>query len=149
MVRQAFSHSVPLKTLVICCFDPRVAHIPQLVAERLGDRRNVFPIIVASGRALDALRSDAVGQPLSDIENIVVVHHSQYGATTAKQRVDISHAFSREALWISDFEQSLKSDVALLRNHPAVPRSAAIFGFFFEIDGGALIEMVQDVGGEK
>jgi carbonic anhydrase len=91
---------VPLKTLVISCYDPRAAEIPTAVAELFGDEvcpgqilldasRNrvassttVFPIIVAGGRAVDALRSITVAQHLFGIENIVVVHHSQCGATT-------------------------------------------------------------------
>jgi carbonic anhydrase len=173
-VRQAFSQAVPLKTLVICCYDPRAAQVPQLVADRLGDiypgeliedgdghkvasTANVFPVIVAGGRAYDALRSVAVAQHLFGIENVVVVHHSQCGATTftadgiinafhAEQHVDISDCFPRQALCISDYEESLKSDVALLRNHPAVPKAASIFGFFYEIDSDELIEVVRDRG---
>lgn len=176
-VRQAFAQAVPLKTLVICCYDPRAARVPQLVADRLGDiypgeviedskghkvasTTTIFPVIVAGGRAFDALRSVAVAQHLFGIENVVVVHHSQCGATTftadgiidafhAEQNVDISHSFPRDALCISDYEQSLKSDVALLRNHPAVPRSASIFGFFYEIDRGELVEVVRDGGARQ
>ncbi|MCL6741106.1 hypothetical protein LZ518_08180 [Sphingomonas sp. RB56-2] len=173
-VRQAFSQAVPLKTLVICCYDPRAARVPQLVAERLGDiypgevvedsdghkvasTTTIFPIIVAGGRAFDALRSVAVAQHLFGIENVVVVHHSQCGATTftaegiinafqSEQQVDIADAFPRQALCISDYEESLKGDVALLRSHPAVPRSAAIFGFFYEIDSDELTLVARDPG---
>ena len=39
--RKAFSQAVPLKTLVIYCYDPRAAEIPDAVAKLFGDE--VFP----------------------------------------------------------------------------------------------------------
>ena len=39
--REAFSHAVPLKTLVIYCYDPRAAEIPSAVAKLFRDE--VFP----------------------------------------------------------------------------------------------------------
>lgn len=171
-VREAFSHAVPLRTVVIYCFDPRAADIPLRVAERLGDtypgmvvhdgqgRRiastsTVFPIVVAGGRAVDALRSIAIAQHLFGIENIVVVHHSQCGGTSftaegiidafhREQHSDISNAFPHDALCIADFEQSLRTDVALIRDQPGTPRSANVFGFFYEIDSGELILVAED-----
>jgi carbonic anhydrase len=173
-MREAFSHAVPLRTVVIYCYDPRAARIPELVAERLGDiypgkiilddkgckvasTATVFPVVVAGGRAFDALRSITVAQHLFGIENIVVVHHSYCGATTftadgiidsfkREEHSDIAHAFPREALCIADYEQSLKSDVALIRKQPGTPKSADIFGFFYEIDSGELILVATDPG---
>jgi carbonic anhydrase len=173
-VREAFSHAVPLKTVVIYCYDPRAARIPELVAEHLGDTwpgetllddqghkvastATIFPVVVAGGRAFDALRSVAVAQHLFGIENIVVVHHSQCGATTftadgiidafrREQHSDIAQAFPRQALCISDYQQSLKSDVALIRAQPGTPKSADIFGFFYEIDSEELILVATDPG---
>lgn len=171
-VREAFSHAVPLRTVVIYCYDPRAADIPLRVAERLGDiypgmivrdeqgRRvastsTVFPIVIAGGRAFDALRSIAIAQHLFGIENVVVVHHSQCGGTSftadgiidafhREQDSDISSAFPREALCIVDYEHSLRSDVALIREQPGTPRSANIFGFFYEIDSGELLLVAED-----
>lgn len=173
-VRKAFAQAVPLKTLVIYCYDPRATGIPAAVARRFGETfpgdlvvdaqghkvastTNIFPVVVAGGRAFDALRSVAVAQHLFGIENIVVVHHSHCGATTftakgivaafrEEQQVDIAGAFPSETLCITDYEQSLRDDVEMLRNHPATPRAASIFGFFYEIDSRDLIEVVKDVG---
>ena len=98
--REAFSHAVPLKTLVIYCYDPRAVEMPAAVAKRLGDQvypgeivrdaagkrvastTTIFPVVVADGRAVDALRSITVAQHLFGIENVVVVHHSWCGATS-------------------------------------------------------------------
>lgn len=173
-VRRAFAQAVPLKTVVIYCYDPRAVGIPAAIAQRFSETypgnlvvdgqghkvastTNIFPVVVAGGRAFDALRSVAVAQHLFGIENIAVVHHSHCGATTftgsgiiaafrEEQQADIAHAFPSEALCITDYEQSLRDDVQLLRNHPATPRAASIFGFFYEIDSGELIEVVKDVG---
>jgi len=173
-VREAFSHAVPLRTIVIYCYDPRAAQIPDAVAKRLGDiwpgeilfdsdghqvgsTATIFPVVVAGGRAHDALRSIAIAQHLFGIQNIVVVHHSQCGGTTftvdgiinafdREQNADISEAFPREAMCISDYEQSLRSDVALIRKQPGTPASADIFGFFYEIDSGQLTLVATNQG---
>ena len=97
--RQAFARAVPLRTLVIYCYDPRPVN-PNAVAKLFGDEvfpgqvirdaqgnrvassTTFFPVIVAGGRAIDALRSITVAQHLFGLRNIVVVHHSHCGATT-------------------------------------------------------------------
>ena len=170
--REAFSHAVPLKTLVIYCYDPRAAAIPNAVAELLGDvfpgeiikdsagnrvasSTTVFPVIVAGGRAIDALRSITVAQHLFGIENIVVVHHSHCGATSftadgiieafkQEQQADISTLYERGSICIEDYEASLKRDTGLIRSHAGTPKHVNIFGYFYNIDTGALIEVVTD-----
>ena len=170
--REAFSHAVPLKTLVIYCYDPRAAGIPNAVAELLGDvfpgeiikdpagnrvasSTTVFPVIVAGGRAIDALRSITVAQHLFGIENIVVVHHSHCGATSftadgiieafkQEQQADISTLYERGSICIEDYEASLKRDTGLIRSHAGTPKHVNIFGYFYNIDTGALTEVVTD-----
>jgi carbonic anhydrase len=170
--RKAFAKAVPLRTLVITCYDPRAAEIPEAVAKRLGEvfpgevvhdaagkrvasTTTVFPVIVAGGRAVDALRSIAVAQHLFGIRNIVVVHHSQCGATTFtadgiidaywhEHGADISPLYDRGSICITDYEASLRHDTALIRAHPGTPKHARIFGYFYDIDSGALTEVVKD-----
>jgi len=171
--RAAFSRAVPLKTLVIYCYDPRAAEIPQAVAERLGDEvfpgqiihdasgdrvassTTMFPIIVAGGRAIDALRSITVAQHLFGIQNVVVVHHSHCGATTFtvdgiidaykhEHHTDISALYERDNICIEDYEASLKRDTALIRSHAGTPKHVNIFGYFYDIDTGRLTEVVTD-----
>ena len=50
--------------------------------KRVASSTTIFPVVVAGGRAVDALRSITVAQHLFGLKNIVVVHHSQCGATT-------------------------------------------------------------------
>ena len=113
----------------------------------------MFPVVVAGGHAIDALRSIAVAQHLFGIENIVVVHHSYCSATTfTAQRIidayehehhtDISGLYDRASLCIEDYEASLKQDAALIRSHPGTPSHVNIFGYFYDIDTGVLTEAV-------
>src|SRR5882672_5634457 len=137
--REAFSHAVPLKTLAIYCYDPRAAEIPNAVAKLFGDEvfpgeiildgagnrvassTTIFPVVVAGGRAVDALRSITVAQHLFGLQNIVVVHHSHCGATTFtpdgiidayrhEHSADISDLYERGSICIDEFEASLKRD---------------------------------------
>jgi len=172
--RKAFSKAVPLKTLVVYCYDPRAAEIPNSVARELGDEvfpgeiildgsgnrvassTTIFPVIVAGGRAVDALRSITVAQHLFGIQKIVIVHHSHCGATSFtadgiihaykhEHQVDISSLYARSSICITDYEASLKHDTALVRAHEGTPRHVDIFGYFYDIDTGALSEVVRDI----
>jgi len=171
--REAFSYAVPLKTLVIYCYDPRAAEIPQAVAKLFGDEvfpgqvilddsgnrvassTTMFPVIVAGGRAIDALRSITVAQHLFGIENVVVVHHSHCGATSfsadgiidaykREHNSDISGLYERGSICIEDYEASLKRDTALIRSHAGTPKHVNIFGYFYNIDTGVFTEVVKD-----
>ena len=129
-VRQEFAKAVPLRTIVIYCYDPRAVGIPAAVARELGeeypgkiitDERGVkvastttlFEVVVAGGRAVDALRSITVAQHLFGIKNIVVVHHTWCGATSFtaegiiaacqhEHQSDISNLYERRNICISD-----------------------------------------------
>lgn len=171
--RKAFARAVPLRTLVIYCYDPRAAEIPGAVAKRLGEAfpgailcddagnrvastTTVFPIVVAGGRAIDALRSITVAQHLFGIENVVVVHHSHCGATSftadgiadaykREHGVDISSLYDPGSICIEDYEESLKRDVALIRAHAGTPKHVNVLGYFYDIDTGELTEVVQEM----
>jgi carbonic anhydrase len=171
--RAVFAKAVPLKTLVIYCYDPRAAEVPNAVAKWLGEEEypgrvivdengkrvasttTIFPIVVAGGRAVDALRSITVAQHLFGLQNIVVVHHSQCGATTFtadgiieayrhEHRADISRLYDRGSICIEDYEASLKRDTSLIRAHVGTPRHVNILGLFYDIDSGSLTEVVND-----
>ena len=171
--RKAFAKAVPLKTLVIYCYDPRAVEIPQAVAKVLGGEvfpgeiivdpsgnrvassATIFPVVVAGGRAVDALRSITVAQHLFGLQNIVVVHHSHCGATSFtadgiidayrhEHHADISGLYERSNICIHDYEASLKHDTALLRASDGTPKHVNVFGYFYDIDTGKLTEVVRD-----
>lgn len=162
-----------LKTVVIHCFDPRVTTgIPYAVAEalpdqdypgdifeytdrwgntKLGTTATIFPIINAGGKAdAGAQRSISVACHLFDIENVVVVHHTDCGATHAtgegffdkfKEEFgrDLSKLWKPEDIgWIKSFEESLALDVDLIRNSEGTPSHLNIYGYAYDIDTGKL-----------
>ncbi len=171
-MRAEFAELMPLKTIVIYCFDPRAAGIPAAVAEEFGD---VYPgsvltdadgnelgtdatmltVVVAGGRAMDALRSITVGQHLLGVENIVVVHHTHCGATSYtadgiidafrhEHHADISDLYPLESVCIADHQAALEYDVNLIRQSPGTPPHADVYGYMFDIDTGVLTRVISD-----
>jgi carbonic anhydrase len=166
--------AIPMKTLVIHCFDPRAAEIPEAVADyfgdevypgenildkngnRVGSTRTLFAETNAGGRAALALESVAAMDYIFNVQNVVVVHHSFCGTTTLTPELliaefrdhhhaDISTMFDHDSLAIMDFEKSIKHDIELLRSSQAVPKRVKLYGFFYEISSGKLTEVVRDI----
>lgn len=169
-----FSQFIPMKTIVIHCFDPRASEIPQAVADYLGDEvypgenildeagnrvgntRTLFAVSNAGGRAVGALQSVATMDYLFRVQNVVVVHHSFCGATAFTpdtligefhdhHHAEIGEMFDHDSLAIGHFEDSIRHDVKLLRESNAVPKNVKLYGFFYEINSGKLTEVVRDV----
>jgi carbonic anhydrase len=173
-VRKEFAKAVPLRTVVIYCYDPRAVGIPAAVARQFGEvhpgkiitdarganvasTTTLFEVVVAGGRAVDALRSITVAQHLFGIENIVIVHHTFCGATSFtadgiiavckhEQQTDISDLYERGSLCISDYISSLKHDVRLVRESKGTPRRVNIYGYVYDIDTDELSLVVEDAG---
>ena len=172
-VRTAFKNAVPLRTIVMFCYDPRAAQIPFVLARvwpdeiypgelvfdkagnKVGSTATIFPIVVAGGRAIDALRSITIGHHLFGVQNIVVAHHTFCGTTSftadglidafqAEQGTDISTAYEKDSLAIHDFRSSLKHDVNLVRASAGVPRTLNIYGYLFNIDTDEFTLVVED-----
>ena len=171
-VRKAFAKAVPLNTVVIYCYDPRAVGVPEAVAKALGERypgeivrdeqgnkvastTTIFPVIVAGGRAMDALRSVTVAQHLFGIENVVVVHHTHCGATSFtadgiidayrhEHEADISDLYPHESICITDYVTSLEHDTRLIRESGGTPRHVNIYGFVYDIDKEDLTLVVED-----
>ena len=172
-IRKEFKQAVPLRTVVVYCYDPRAVNIPHAVAKalpgevypgeivrddhgkKIASTTTIFPVVVAGGRAVDALRSITVAQHLFGIRNIVVVHHTYCGATSftpeglikafnAEQGVDISGLYDRHNIAISDYESSLQRDTSLFREWKGTPKKVNIYGYLFNIDTEALTLIVED-----
>ena len=171
-LRKEFSKAVPLRTVVIYCYDPRAVGIPAAVARQFGEvypgkiltdargakvasTTTLFEVVVAGGRAVDALRSVTVAQHLFGIKNIVVVHHTYCGATSFtadgiiaackhEHHTDISHLYERASICISDYVSSLMHDVRLLRESKGTPKQVNIYGYVYDIDTDELSLVVED-----
>jgi len=171
-MRKEFAKAVPLRTVVIYCYDPRAVGIPAAVAREFGEvypgdivtdaqgakiasTTTLFEVVVAGGRAVDALRSITVAQHLFRIENIVVVHHTFCGATSftadgiiaackREQQTDISHLYDRASICISEYVSSLEHDVRIVRESKGTPKQVNIFGYVYDIDTDELLLVVED-----
>ena len=173
-VRKAFAKAVPLRTIVIYCYDPRAVGIPAAVAKAFGEiypgkiatddggrkvasSTTMFEVVVAGGRAVDALRSVTVAQHLFGIENVVIVHHTHCGATSftaegiieayrREHGVDISGVYDRESICIRDYVASLEYDTRLIRASAATPPHINVYGYVYDIDTGELTRVTEDLG---
>lgn len=171
-VRKAFAELMPLNTIVIYCYDPRATGIPAAVAEEFGDTypgevvtdadgnglgttATMLGVVVAGGRAVDALRSITVGQHLLGVKNIAVVHHTHCGATSYtadgivdafkhEHGADISDLYQHESVCISDFTASLKHDTRLVRDSAGTPPHVNIYGYMYDIDTLELTRVIED-----
>ena len=171
-VRQAFAKAVPLRTVVVYCYDPRAVGIPRTVAREFDDvfpgaivkddagrkvasTTTLFEVVVAGGRAIDALRSVTVAQHLFGIERIVIVHHTYCGATSftvdgiieayaREQGTDIRSLYPRDSICITDFVTSLRHDVREMRMSAGTPRQVSIYGYMYDIDTETLSLVVED-----
>jgi carbonic anhydrase len=169
-----FNFAIPMKTMVIYCVDPRASDVPQAVAKyfgdevypgelildqagnRVGSTRTLFTVTNGGGRAASALMTVAEMDYLFHVQNVVVVHHSFCGTSSYKPesvvkkfhdnyQADLSTLFDRDSLAIADFERSLKYDLELLRSSQSVPKRVKLYGFFYEINSGKLIEVLRDI----
>ena len=171
-VRRGFAKAVPLRTVVVYCYDPRAVGIPAAVAKEFGDvfpgaivrddagkrvasTTTLFEVVVAGGRAIDALRSVTVAQHLFGIERVVIVHHTYCGATSFtadgiiqawrhEQGTDIGSLYPRDSICISDYVSSLWHDVRLVRTSAGTPRQVSVYGYMYDIDTEALSLVVED-----
>ncbi|MET0701496.1 MAG: carbonic anhydrase [Mycobacterium sp.] len=171
--RAAFAGAVPLKTIVIYCYDPRAAAIPAELAKlwpdenypgdlilddhgkKVGSTATIFPVVVAGGRATDALRSITIGHHLFGLQNVVVVHHTNCGTSSFtphglldayrnEQGSDLAHTYDADSLAIGHLEASLSYDVGLLRRSPAVPKPVKVVGLVFDIDSNEFTVVIPD-----
>jgi carbonic anhydrase len=165
---------IPMKTLVIHCFDPRATEVPNAVAKylpdevypgeevlndagnKVGHSRTMFTLTNGGGRAANALSAVATSDFIFPLKNVVVVHHSFCAASafTAEQLTDwykdrygtdLTKFYDREDLAVSHFDESINHDVELLRNSPVVPNHINLYGFFYEINSGELTEIARDI----
>lgn len=104
----------------------------------------------AGGRASDdAVRSLAISQRLLGTREVVVIHHTGCGMLSFSneqlrdqiQRELGADASSIDFLPFSDLEESVRQDVATLRNSPLIPADIPISGFIYDVRTGRLREV--------
>ena len=57
----------------------------------------------------------------------------------------ISKLYQQGSRCIEDYEASFKRDTAMVRLHIGTPKHVNVFGYFYDINTGALTEVVKDM----
>lgn len=130
------------KLAVLTCMDARLDPAAAFGLEP-GD---AHVIRNAGGRASDdALRSLTVSAQLLGVETVLVVHHTSCGmaGSEGSMREALASASGRdvgdlELLTFDDLEESVREDVARLRDWPLLPSTLDVRGFIFDVATGAL-----------
>lgn len=135
------------KVAVVACMDARL-HPEKALGLAIGD---AHVIRNAGGRAQDALRSLVISQRLLGTTEIVVLHHTDCGMLTftndqlanqvqADLGVDVH---GQDFLPFTDLEQSVRDDVAILRDSPLIPGHIPISGAIYDVNTGEVREVVR------
>ncbi|MGT2948662.1 beta-class carbonic anhydrase [Streptococcus devriesei] len=131
---------------IITCMDARL-HVAPALGLALGDAHILRN---AGGRVTDdVIRSLVISEQQLGTSEIVVLHHTDCGAQTftneefAQQlqqdlKVDVS---DYDFLPFTDIEDSVREDMALLRNSPLIPESITISGAVYDVDTGRVTEV--------
>ena len=129
---------------VLTCMDARL-----LPARFLGlEEGDAHVIRNAGGRAsADAIRSLAISQQLLGTNEVVVIHHADCGMLTfgnedlrkkLKQQLN-ADAEHIDFLPFNDLEQSVRDDVATIKNSPLLLKNIEVNGFIYDVKSGKLL----------
>jgi carbonic anhydrase len=129
---------------VLTCMDARLDPARFLGLEE-GD---AHVIRNAGGRASeDAIRSLVISQQLLGTNTVVVIHHTDCGMLTfsnadlhTKLRQELNaDAEHIDFLPFRDLEQSVRDDVATIKNSPLIPKNVEVSGFIYDVRSGKLL----------
>ena len=133
---------------IITCMDARL-HPEKFLGLEVGD---AHVIRNAGGRASeDALRSLVISERLLGTTEIVVIHHTDCGMLTftneqladkVQQDLGVDVA-GRDFLPFPDLEQSVRDDVAIIRNSPLIPKNIPVSGAIYDVRTGKVNEVVR------
>jgi carbonic anhydrase len=135
------------KVAILTCMDARLDPAKMLGLQE-GD---AHVIRNAGGRAsVDALRSLIISEQLLGTREVVVIHHTDCGMLTftndalrsqLRERFD-GQSTDLDFLPFSDVEQSVRDDVAAIRDHSFIPDDIPVSGFIYDVTTGKLIRVV-------
>ena len=128
---------------VVACMDARLDPARVLGLEE-GD---AHVIRNAGGRSADAVRSLVISQQLLGTREVVVIHHTDCGMLTfsdeqlrTKLKEELGRQTDIEFLAFGDLEQSVRDDVAAIRDSPLLTQES-VRGFVYEVETGRLREV--------
>lgn len=136
---------------VVTCMDARMD--PQrFLGLRPGD---AHVIRNAGGRTTeDALRSLVVSSLLLGTHDVIVIHHTKCGMLTHSNediRREVRERTGTDAdhidfLPFTDLEESVREDVALVKDSGLLPDYVNVRGFIYDVETGRLSPVGQDAG---
>jgi carbonic anhydrase len=137
----------PAKRLVVvACMDSRLDLFAALGLE-LGDAqvlRNAGGIVTD-----DVIRSLAISQRLLGTKEIVLVHHTDCGMqkfsddglnAQIHQETGVQPPFAFGAF--DDLDADVRTSITRIRSSPFIPHTESVRGFVYDVDTGALREVV-------
>jgi carbonic anhydrase len=104
----------------------------------------------AGGRASDAIRSLAISQELLGTREVVVIHHTDCGMLTfsnddIREKLGQTNgpdcwqaASELDFLPFPDLEQSVRDDVAAIRNSPLIRKDIPVTGYVYDVHSGKI-----------
>lgn len=131
---------------VLTCMDARL-HPETFLGLDVGD---AHVIRNAGGRASDdALRSLIISSHLLGTNEYVVIHHTDCGMLSftnddLRQKLNDetgADASTIDFLPFADLEQSVRDDVARIKESPFIPKDIAVRGFIYDVHSGKLAEV--------
>ncbi|WP_074414235.1 beta-class carbonic anhydrase [Streptococcus suis] len=135
------------KVAIVTCMDSRL-HVAQALGLALGDAHILRN---AGGRVTeDMIRSLVISQQQLGTREIVVLHHTDCGAQTFTNEefavqlkrdlgVDVT---GQDFLPFTDIEESVREDIALLKQSPLIPADVEISGAVYDVDTGRMTEVI-------
>jgi carbonic anhydrase len=131
---------------VVTCMDSRI-DVFAVLGLQLGEAhilRNAGGIVTE-----DVLRSLLISQRMLGTREIMLIHHARCGLLTFRDD-ELADAVERESGarpplplgGITDLDESVRQSVAAVRECAYLPHRDAVRGFVYELDSGALREVV-------
>ncbi len=134
------------KVAIVTCMDSRL-HVAPALGLALGDAHILRN---AGGRVTeDMIRSLVISEQQLGTREIVVLHHTDCGAQTFTndefadqlQRDLGVDVHGKDFLPFTDIEDSVRVDVAILKNSLLIPEDVAISGAIYNVDTGRITEV--------
>jgi carbonic anhydrase len=135
------------KLAVLACMDARLDP-----AKVLGLNEGDAHVIRNAGGVVsdDALRSLAISQNLLGTEEIILIHHTNCGMLTFTDEEfaeKLEHETGARPEWrahaFDDLDTNVKDSIDKIRNSPFVPRTDNVRGFVYDVETGALREVIS------
>ena len=131
---------------VLTCMDARIDP-----ARALGLEEGDAHVIRNAGGVVsdDAIRSLAISQAMLGTEEIVLIHHTRCGLldfTDAEFADRLEAETGERPQWkvhaFADLEEDVREGIETLRSSPFIRHKDGIRGFVYEVESGALREVV-------